>query len=208
MEQIKEPTVSDIMTKDLVCYDDAFHDDCVEFCKKRNIEVLPAFDSNQNYYVYTPKNEFVLVDITPIKKIHPGAKAFSDATLNRFSEEKKTPLLIVFEEEVIQGIVHFCDYNKPPIRTFLNNKITEFEDNLSELLALDKKERAIPFTDINDLVTLTRNPKMDFITMKKPQGNNQEYDFESFQSLVTNYKNLQINLRRIESRLNFLRQKK
>ena len=134
MKKIEEPLIDDIMTTGLVYFDDAIKEECAHFCEVRHIEFLPALDSNSHYYEFLKETKtFERKEIPQEMKINHDAPALCEETFEQFS---KAPLLIVYKQNEIQGLIHFCDYNRNPIKMYFYERISEYEKNLRSFLVL------------------------------------------------------------------------
>jgi hypothetical protein len=125
------PTVTDIMTSDLVYFDEAIEEECEEFCKERNISYLPTLD-RQRVQKYED-GEFKQREAKLVRNqsVEPDKYIFS-RTL--FASFQKHEVLFISEDSNIVGVIHFSDYNSEEVYSYLYNQIYSLETKLRKLL--------------------------------------------------------------------------
>lgn len=124
--------VSDIQTTELIFFDPDFEDACLQFCRRRDIDCLPALDNPARFYQRT-ETGFEAKEVSPNRVVDGRTPVFDPTLLYRFSA---SPLLFVWSDGRFSGVVHFSDYNKPAIHTYLFTLISAYERSLRQLLAV------------------------------------------------------------------------
>lgn len=127
------PKFNDIMTRDIVFYDKEYKDVCAGFCKARNINYLPAIhDSNLGFKYSEEKNSFEQFAIKATNCVNSGESIFKRGVINKFKNNK---ILFVMENGELEGVVHFCDYNRPPVYEEIYKKLYKLERGLIHLIS-------------------------------------------------------------------------
>jgi len=124
-------TFSDIQTSDLLYYDADIAEDCFKFCLARNIDCLPMLNNPRKYY-RRAQTSFTNEIITSKMCVEANDFIFNDGMLTKF---KNNHLLFVFNGQVLTGVVHFSDYNKPEVGIYLFTLLDSYERSLRKLLA-------------------------------------------------------------------------
>lgn len=123
-------TFSDIQTSDLLYYDPDIDQECVTFCKTRNIDCLPSINNSKEFYRIT-NEEFKKEAITPEICLKGNEFIFDEEMFSRF---RKNPLHFIYNNQGISGVVHFSDYNRPEVSTYLYALLSAYEKSLRNLL--------------------------------------------------------------------------
>lgn len=129
---LETPRFSDIQTTDLVYYDADFEDACLSFCEQRDIDCLPCLTKSTLFFRKTITG-FQEEDLTVDRLVDSQTQIFDPRMLERFDAD---PILFVTTNGYLSGVVHFSDYNKPVINTYLFNLISSYERALRKLLCL------------------------------------------------------------------------
>ncbi len=219
--------IADIMTpaNKVIFYDPAMEDECVKFCKNRNIEYLPSLEDPNNRVYFKDKNgyfEEMIIDES--LKIDVNLDVFSEQALSKF---KKNNVLFVYNYGEFCGVIHFSNYNSDKIKLNIYSMILIYETSLREILNInkiqDKKDRKFEkhfigelIDDISkneeikmkinnkDILREFRNSIMHFHTTIKNKGENSEefiYREEDFLSFMKNINILMYEIRRVQTYL-------
>lgn len=121
------------MTKEVTYYDPEIEDKLKTYCKEKDITYLPSLDLKRVYFVIDGK--FTNIEIKESLKISPGLYAFDKDLLEKF--ENDDHILFVFDQNLLVGIIHFSDYNRVEIYTYLYELIANLERDLRKLLVLN-----------------------------------------------------------------------
>lgn len=124
-------TIADIQTRDILYYDPDLKDECYKFCKERNIDYLPALDGKHVYSRDENTQSFSEKDVNEGNKVSGTKNAFSSDMLEIF---RRQPLRLVFENDELTGVVHFADYGKPVVSTYLYELFFGLERALRTIL--------------------------------------------------------------------------
>jgi hypothetical protein len=120
--------ISDIETKDLLFFDAELKEKCFKFCVQRDIEFLPALeDATQIYVRDDAVQDFKVESISEPRKINGFQRAFDLQVLNAF---RQNHLLFVFTGGELSGVVHFSDFNKSIVSTYLFEVFFQYEKTL------------------------------------------------------------------------------
>lgn len=126
--------IADIQTTNLLFYDPAYGKQGYKFCHDRDIDCLPSIDNPSFlYYRNDETQDFEPVDFTEERCVSAHRFVFHPGMLEKF---KKYPILFVIEDEELSGVIHFSDYNKPIISSYLYNFLATYERNLRQLASL------------------------------------------------------------------------
>jgi hypothetical protein len=129
--EVDEPEFQDIMTTEIKYFEDfEKEEDAKEFCEAREINYLPSRRNNFQVHEFTDKH-FEEKEIKENQIITPEKKIFDKEILNLFNQNR---VLFVFSGDKLKGIVHFSDYNREPVYTYLYSQILNFEKSLRGLL--------------------------------------------------------------------------
>lgn len=155
------PAISDIQTSTLLYYDCEFAEQCFQFCLQRDIDYLPSIDDPSSaYHLNKSPRGFTEVEIDSAQKVDGQVRIFHPALLDRFAAQ---PLLFVYDDEYLTGVVHFSDYNRPTVSAYLYQTLFDYETALRELLVLHR------FTDQSMLQYLAQRKAS--ATTKEYKGN-------------------------------------
>ena len=118
------------MTKEVLFYCDEFKEDCKAFCKEREITYLPC--KKDFGLCYTVEGDgFKERKIDASQRVDINDKIFDNSIREKF---EKYQVLFVFMNENLQGVAHFCDYNRNPVSIYVYSLLLDFERKLRELL--------------------------------------------------------------------------
>ena len=123
--------IADIQTRDILYYDPELKDECYKFCRERNIDYLPALDEKHIYYRNEKTQTFIEKDVEEDFRIGGKKNAFSADVLEIFRIQ---PLRLVYEDSELTGVVHFADYGKPVVSTYLYELFFGLERSLRTIL--------------------------------------------------------------------------
>lgn len=119
-----------IMTDEVLFYDEEFDKDCKNFCNKRNITYLP-WRKDTSFCYKLSDNKFKKMKITKSQTVKTKEDVFQNSVVEKF---RKHQVLFVYNESCIAGVVHFCDYNKNLVSVYGYTLLLEFEKRLRKLL--------------------------------------------------------------------------
>jgi hypothetical protein len=131
---IKPLTIADVQTTDLIYYDPDFNKICLDFCEKRDIDCIPSLTDPNKYYRKTG-NGFLENEISDEMIVNSHTEIFDPILLHSFCNHS---VQFVKSNNYLRGVVHFCDYNKPIVHTYLFNIISAYERSLRKLLCLSR----------------------------------------------------------------------
>lgn len=125
-------TFGEIMTKEVVFYEKDHRVVCAEFCKARDIHLLPAIHKNNVGYKYSKaEGTFKRQKIYTTGCVEANENIFKSIVINRFKNRK---VLFVKEDGEFVGVVHFCDYNRSPVYEEIYKKLYKLERGLLYLI--------------------------------------------------------------------------
>jgi hypothetical protein len=117
---------NEIMTSQIVFYDDSFKKECAEYCRERNITYVPSLD-NFNIYYRLADGEFQENRIDESQKFNVDDDIFGNSVVEKFEAHH---VLFVFEKNELVGVVHFSDYNRNPVFIYTYSLLLAFEKGL------------------------------------------------------------------------------
>ncbi len=123
-------TFDDIMTSEIVFFDASFEKDCIQFCKERNITFIPSLEFFDRCYELTDDDKFQEEKIEESQKVNIGENVFDKSVFEKF---EKHHVLFVYRDDELEGVVHFCDYNRSPIFIYIYSLLLKFEKELRTL---------------------------------------------------------------------------
>lgn len=126
----KRIILNDIQTSDLLYYDPGLENACFKFCQMRNIDCLPSLCNPLEYYRRT-EDSFCIAEVVPEMRVNCNKNIFDASLLDRFRYQH---LLFVYADDELSGVVHFSDYNKPLVDTYLFSMLSAYERSLRTLL--------------------------------------------------------------------------
>ena len=127
--------VKDIMTKDVMYYDPENEDKLKTYCKKEKITYLPSLDLKKVYFLSHEAFENKEIEKS-LKVTTPHLYIFDEGLLKQFQEGEH--ILFIFNQNLIVGVIHFSDYNRVEVYTYLYELIANLERDLRKLLDLSK----------------------------------------------------------------------
>ncbi len=116
--------LNEISTKDIIYYIEEEETRCINFCKKRNISFLPHHSLSKIYKFNEDLGKFNILEIREEQKISENTNVFDYSLKDRFKQEN---ILFVYDNELLTGVVHFCDYNKNIVYIYLYTMLLEVE---------------------------------------------------------------------------------
>ncbi|NCO28825.1 MAG: hypothetical protein COS15_05595 [Caldiserica bacterium CG02_land_8_20_14_3_00_36_38] len=125
--------IQNIMTKEVSYYDPDIEDKLKLYCKNEHITYLPSFDFKKVYFLHN--EAFENKEIEKSLKITPDLYVFDEDLLKQFQKGKH--ILFVFDQNLIVGIIHFSDYNRVEVYTYLYELIANLERGLRKFLVLN-----------------------------------------------------------------------
>ena len=132
----KRVRIADIQTSALLYYDPDFQTESYQFCRDRKIDCLPLVGDDTAFYKRNDDTAgFEPRKITAERKINASTFIFRPDLLERFRQH---PLLFVFENDELTGVVHFSDYNKRVVSNYLFSLLFDYEKSLRTLATLSR----------------------------------------------------------------------
>lgn len=129
--QIKlQLSFAEIMTSQVIFYDEFFKEECIKYCEERKITYLPSLEDFEVCYKLTG-DKFEAERIAESHKVNVDNDVFDKSIFEKF---KTHNVLFVINKNELAGVVHFCDYNRRPILIYIYSLLLEFEKGLRELL--------------------------------------------------------------------------
>lgn len=121
-----------ILTRGIIFFDEEYLEECKEFCQLRNINFLPHIHDPHSCYFYDQeKSEFRKQLVQEEQIVQMSDSIFQDQFLDLF---KKYEVLFVYRNQVIQGVVHYSDYNRSAVYEDLYRKLYQLERGLTHLI--------------------------------------------------------------------------
>lgn len=124
--------IGEIMSANVLFYNPLKEEDLIRYCVSTNLSCLPDFEGKFFYFLNAGRFEKRIIEES--YKVYPSIYIFERKLLEKFLNE--FGLLFVFEENRLVGIIHYSDYNKVEVYTYLYKKIAEVERILRKLLVL------------------------------------------------------------------------
>lgn len=156
-------TFSDIQTRELLYYDESIENICFQFCYDRNIDCLPSLKDPLMYYKRTD-GVFLADNITLERKVLCEDFIFTKSLLEKFRDYS---LLFVYSNEDLTGVVHFSDYNRPEVNSFLFNLLASYERSLRKLLLLSGLKNQDMLDYFNSVASTTKKDQTKTYYMNK-----------------------------------------
>ena len=130
-----------LMTNNIYYYETIDEKNLHKFCKEKDIGTLPSKYSNL-VYVLDNNNNFIKKEIKHEEKLKITDHIFDKDVLESFTEA--SPIKYVYKDDVLEGIVHFSDYNRSAVKIYLYGVISEFENNLRTIfISTEIKEESL-----------------------------------------------------------------
>ena len=122
--------ISDIQTKEIFFFDEAYRKECFDFCNKRNIDFLPSLNKSNEIW-HKVVDDFHSTIIAEKAKINGNTKAFDEKIVEAF---RTNNLLFVYAGTELTGVLHFSDYNTHIVNVYLFGILSQYEKMLKEYL--------------------------------------------------------------------------
>jgi hypothetical protein len=126
-------TFEDIAQKNILYFDEEVIEACHNICDALKIDNLPGYDST--HYYELKDRQFEKKSINPYVKLSYQQGIFEDSLIEKFGQNKHN-VLFVFKGEVLNGIVHFSDYNRTNVLQAIQDDVLFFERRLRQYLFL------------------------------------------------------------------------
>lgn len=124
--------IADIQTSPLLYFDPGTEENGYKFCCDRNIDCLPSLDNSHRFLLRDDELKGFREEPLEQTRIIDGFKnIFSSEMIDRF---RVNHLLFVYTHEEISGVIHFSDYNKPIVSSYLYKQFSAYEKALRDLL--------------------------------------------------------------------------
>ncbi|MEM7656051.1 MAG: hypothetical protein AAF399_07980 [Bacteroidota bacterium] len=121
-----------ILTRGIIFFDEEYLDECKEFCRLRNIHYLPHIhDPRSCYFFDREKEEFRRQAVLPEQIVQMSDSIYQDQFIDLF---RKYEVLFVYRNQVIQGVVHYSDYNRSAVYQDVYRKLYQLERGLLHLI--------------------------------------------------------------------------
>ena len=130
-------TFKDIMKSQILFYDEKQENACREICNQLKIDNMPAIDGKNNFKLINGTFQKQLIEER--NKVAVNQRVFEKGLLDQF-EANDHNVLFVYEGNVMQGVIHICDYNADVVLQVIQEDILRFERNLRTLLILSEYE--------------------------------------------------------------------
>lgn len=128
----RPPCIADIMTVDLLYYDQSCHDDCYRFCEERDIDCLPVIGESSSFYRHNDEiGDMERRRLTADRRLNAHTPLFRPDLLDRFCRQH---VMFIFDRGEMTGVVHFSDYNKSLVSAYLYTQIAAYEQSLRDLI--------------------------------------------------------------------------
>lgn len=125
---------SDIAQKNILYFDEKEEKACLNICQTLRIDNLPDYDSE--HYFELVEGKFKRKRILEEHKLSFKNGIFDDALIAQFANNKHH-VLFVFKGDVLEGIVHFSDYNQVKILQAIQDDMLTFERRMRQVLFLN-----------------------------------------------------------------------
>lgn len=117
--------ISDIVTTEVLFYDVEFVEKCYEFCKLRDIQILPSLEDQTKIYIRDDNSKnFIEDEICEDWKVESFTNAFNPIILDAF---KKNSILFIYTGTEFTGVLHFSDFNKSIVSEYLFQELFQYE---------------------------------------------------------------------------------
>ena len=131
--QHKKLNFEDISQKNILYYDEELEEACLNICNSLRIHNMPAYDS-LHYYELEDKT-FSKKEIDSTVRLLTQDPIFDETLLKKFKSNRDS-VLFVFKGEVLNGIVHFSDYNQTKVLQAIQDDVLTFERRMRQYLFL------------------------------------------------------------------------
>lgn len=131
--QHKKLSFEDISQKNILYYDEELEEACLNICNSLRIHNMPAYDS-QHYYELENWT-FNKREIDSSMSLLTENPIFDEKLLKKFKSNRDS-VLFVFKGEVLNGIVHFSDYNQTKVLQAIQDDVLTFERRMRQYLFL------------------------------------------------------------------------
>lgn len=130
---VKMVTFADIQISNILFYDPDLKDECYKFCVKRNIDCLPALNNQRTIHIRDDATcDFVDQEVKNERIVDAWLNIFEPNLLEKFAAH---PLLLVFSNDALTGVVHFSDYNQSVVSIYLYEVFLNYEKALRNILS-------------------------------------------------------------------------
>ncbi len=119
-------TFENIMQSSILYYDKKSEEACYDICRYLQIDNMPAIDGTHYYEQET--GIFTQKSITIDHSISVSSSIFRQEIIPQF-EVNRHNVLFVFEEDVMMGVVHICDYNRDIVLQYIQDDILSLNEN-------------------------------------------------------------------------------
>ncbi len=164
------PSIADIMTADLLYYDEGHHDDCYRFCEERDIDCLPVIGDSSFYRRNDEIRGMEQRRLTADRRLNAHTPLFRPDLLDRF---RRQHVMFIFDRGEMTGVVHFSDYNKSLVSAYLYLQIAAYEQSLRQILTRLKLEHTdmLAYFKVR-IETASDTSDRDFYSRARNQFNN------------------------------------
>lgn len=126
-------TFEDIFQNKILYYDKEVEEACFNICDSLKIDNMPDYDS-VHYYELVNRT-FQKKKIESTVKLSTQKRIFNEELLDKFGNNKHN-VLFVFKGEILNGIVHFSDYNQTKVLQAIQDDVLTFERRMRQFLFL------------------------------------------------------------------------
>ncbi len=165
---------SDIQTTDLIYYDPDVKDGCLGFCQQRDIDCLPSL-TDPNRFFQRNSTGFEEKEVPPERIVDCKMPIFDPSLLEKF---RTYYLLFVVANNQLTGVVHFCDYNRPTVHSYLFNLLSAYERSLRKLFCVNKLSNQDMLDYYQDRIDTCSGDEKNFYKRRKKGYENHKADHE------------------------------
>ncbi len=128
-----EPSIESIITSGIIYYSHDQRNICERICKVLKIDLFP--DSDQEHFWCISNNGWTKQNIKEEdQKINSKTLVFDDVVIDKMKNANSN-ILFCFNENIIEGMIHFTNYDNQLIYQALYQNFYIYETNLREHLS-------------------------------------------------------------------------
>lgn len=147
----------DIMTSEIVYFEKRHEEVFARFCTSRNIHYLPAIHDSEIGFKYSKGTKtFDRFTIRSGMCVEASDNIFRSIAINRFKNHR---VLFVKEYGELVGVVHYCDYNRPPVFEEIYKKLYKLERGLLYLITEFSEKTVADLESFLEIASISQNQK-------------------------------------------------
>ena len=123
---LRRLTVGEIKAAPVLFYDRDFDQECLEFCRLRDIDSLPDTDGTTTLWMRTPEG-FESQEMPPDRLVSEQQYPFEGEFMELLGRHE---VMFVWSHAGLVGAIHFSDYNHPAVASHLYDVIACYERSL------------------------------------------------------------------------------